>query len=90
MVANIVGFANVVMFHHHGGKPDSEAGGVGGCSTMWSCFIIMVGNQMVKLGGGQMPTPPHYSTLCVGPQASARTFMCTTVPVGFNFTHHGS
>ena len=42
-----------------------------------------------KEAGGCLPSP-HYSTLCVGLQASARMFMCTVVPVGFHLTHHGS
>ena len=61
-------------------------------SPMWPCFIIMVRDWMVTFGWGQVGACllPHFSALYVDFQASARTFMCTIVTVGFSLVCYSS
>ena len=55
-------------------------------SPIWPCFIIAVRNQKVTFRKGWMGACllPHFSALPVDFEASARTFMCTFVTVGFH------
>ena len=54
---------------------------------VWPCFIITVRDQMVTFRWGWMGACllPHFSALHVDFEASARTFMCTFVTVGFHY-----